>query len=33
MGLVFNMNKMVGGGFEQGLTSLKALIEPANNTA
>lgn len=27
MGLVFNMDKMVGGDFEQGLASLKALVE------
>ena len=27
MGLVFNMDKMVGGDFEQGLASLKALTE------
>ncbi|MEO4049193.1 SRPBCC family protein [Pseudomonas sp. CAU 1711] len=27
MGLIFNMDKMVGGDFEQGLASLKALVE------
>lgn len=27
MGLVFNMDRMVGGDFEQGLASLKALVE------
>lgn len=28
MGLVFNMDSMVGGDFEQGLASLKRLVEP-----